>query len=152
MGRQHDAVLNGERVKIVERCEDLDIGVQVRDRTGLGKKPLQHPRLHRGCQLEHAVDSGHSPQFVTGNPDLRRVQNPERLGSLVDFSLKVVEHAHGKHAARVVFRERARKDAGLREVVAGNDRASVHARRRGTVEVFSGMFRPGVLNARSLMG
>ncbi len=121
--RQHDAVLAGELLDLVERSVDLDVGVEVGgDVPAVREQPPEQPRLHCGRELEDVVDHRHPPELLVVEPDLRRKEGLEGLPFSARRSRRV-DHEHREARIGMMDQERLGEHAGMRQIVSRDDRA-----------------------------
>jgi hypothetical protein len=88
--REHDRVRARQLVEVLERAEDPDVRVEVRDRpVALTEQVRQQPRLDRRRELQDRVAQGHLLEL--GAADLLWSEDRERLLRGVDVAFVLVD-------------------------------------------------------------
>ena len=124
--REHDAVALRQLADEVQRVEDDDVRVEVqRGRRAGCQHRLEQRRLERRRQLLDVVERQHPLELAVRQPDLVRLDHVERVVVAQQVLVRRVHHQHREAAVGMVLAVGRRHRAGVREVVAGDDRAGV---------------------------
>jgi hypothetical protein len=124
---QHDAVLRGQRLELVERREDLDVRVEVADGLAALEQMEEERGLDRRGELGRVVDRRHQAKLPRLERELGGDDELERLGRGVELAADLGVDDEDDQPARVVLGKRAREDARIGEVVPRDDGGDGHS-------------------------
>ncbi len=123
---QDNAVFASLLGKVIERRKHLDVGIEIKDHVVFIEQCSQQPRLNSRRKFGQRVDAGHSVDLGTIDADVVRREDSVVRSKQITVLGRPIEDQRRKGGTRMMLDERSGQDAGVRTVVARDDRASLH--------------------------